>query len=184
MKKHLLCALATLAATPAFAETLYDNEGFYAGAGISRYQYQEPASGSGLHLETLDLNAGFWFNPLLSAEVRVGTSLGDRESDAGNVLWEVGVDSFASVYWRPEFVNKTAKLYGLIGYSQVEISAEGVTTAGAPRSLDLSEGGPSFGAGIGFFYNPDVTVNLEWKQLIDADGFEMSGFTAGVDYRF
>lgn len=190
MKKHLLGVIAALSATTTGAapfsdnDSFFNNDGFYAGAGISRYRYAEPGAGADFHLATLELNGGFWFHPLLSAEMRVGTGLGDQESAANDVLWQVNLDSFASVYWRPEWVNESAKLYGLLGYTQVDIGAEGTTAAGAPRTQDLSEDGFSFGAGIGFFYDQNLTVNLEWKQLVDADSFEMSGFSAGLDYRF
>jgi opacity protein-like surface antigen len=176
MRKLLVCACALLAADVSFADA---NEGFYSGAAISRWQYKQLAPAADARLETFELNAGFWFHPLLSAEVRAGTGLGDREAEVGTTPWELNLDYFTSVYWRPEWVNNGAKLYGLVGYSQVQLSADAPT-----QSIELSDSGLSFGVGVGFTYQPDVKLNVEWKQLVDTDGFEISGFTAGLDYRF
>lgn len=182
MNKRLTALFLAVSASSGFAHAQENlqNDGFYSGASISRWQYRDTSGDLDARLHTLELNSGFWFHPLLSAEVRVGTGLGDETLELGSEQYELAVKTTASAYWRPELANDSAKLYALLGYSHVELE---VSNPSEP-SFDMSDSGPSFGVGLGFYFEEQVTLNIEWRQLIDADGAELTGLSAGFDYRF
>ncbi len=174
-----ILALATLVllANSVVAESVFEKlERFYVGGGMNVVSANTTdVSGNDLNFSTLELHGGYKYNGFLGAEARVGFGLTDENFNNGTTIAETSLDYHASVYWRPETVNEIAKLYGLFGFSTVSISSDDESN---------SEGGLSYGGGVGFVFAEDWNLNFEYRLLLDNDTDEFSAFSANVDYRF
>ena len=94
--------------------------------------------------------------------------------------------NYFSLYYRAELVNEEARLYALLGYSSVDASRQSVNLAEGvedTQKLDFSEDGFSYGIGIGWFVDINVTMNVEYRILIDTDEQDFDVVTFGFDYR-
>jgi opacity protein-like surface antigen len=187
MKKVLFISLLTSAVGFAAPGALADNQrGFYAGLGGGLVEFDDGSvfDDSGARFRMLELLGGYKYNSALGIELRAGTGIGDRDAsiEAGDVSvdYELSLDRFESIYYRPELANPEAKLYGLLGYSQLRRSSDAV-------GVDLgddTESGLSYGVGVGFVVNPSVNLNFEYKRLLDKSDFEIDSGTINFDYRF
>ena len=183
MIKRTLTAAAVVAAS---VGAVADNQhGFYAGAGFS-YLDSGVASGDGgsVGFTTVDFIGGYKHSDLIGAEIRVGTGAsGDNTTpdpdDVSATTVDISVGHYESLYYRIESINQVAKLYALLGYTNIEIEGDDGTT-----TESNSDSGMSWGAGIAFILNPKSSMNFEYKTLIDTDDSEFTSFSMNFDYRF
>lgn len=189
-------ALAVMA-SPALA----DNErGFYAGAGFAMLSGNSYTPYESADMPVAELSAGYKYNAFLGLEARFGLGLDDdRDNDsayfealAGDMSdltqIEREIDQFSAIYYRPELTNNKARLYGLIGYAEVDLQAsfEEVDAEGAASYLEATTNlkGPSYGFGVGWFIDDHWNFNLEYRQLVRTDDFRVEAFSMQFDYRF
>ncbi len=143
-----------------------------------------------IELPALELVGGYKYNGWLGIDVRYGLGLSDRDQAltgaSGSV--EYSIDSYQSFYYRPEVVNREAKLYFLFGYTTVDATTESFTGTGDAATsngeVSYSESGTSYGMGAGWFVGDTIVVNVEYRQLLDDKDEEFSVVTLGADYRF
>lgn len=193
MKTVWISGLAlALVAVPALA----DNErGFYAGLGTGVVSGRDHTPYEDARMPVLELSGGYKYNGLLGIEVRAGVGIkedGDSESyyfqdemEDNNSLSEIEreVDRFSAVYYRPELINQSARLYGLIGYAEVDTTVtrwEGNSSTEQEESVS----GGSYGLGAGWYVNERVNFNIEYRQLVNADDQRFEALTIQWDYRF
>ncbi|MFL0800123.1 MAG: porin family protein [Agarilytica sp.] len=166
------------------------NKGFFAGgnaAYISSDAYVSDPDGEKVDTISAELVAGYKYNDWLGIDLRYGLGVNDRQEPGANTgeTIEYAVDSYQSIYYRPEIINKEAKLYFLIGYTTLDTAAETFDSDNAPVSkVDYSESGTSYGLGAGWFVGDELVINVEYRQLLDKDEDEFSVITFGADYRF
>ncbi|SMF22215.1 outer membrane autotransporter barrel domain-containing protein [Alteromonadaceae bacterium Bs31] len=177
----LLLVLALLLAPLGFADNL---RGFYAGGNLDFIDGNTTdASGNDTGFRALEVTGGYKHNSWLGGEVRVGFGVSgeDYSIDVGGdiVDVDVSIDHFESIYYRAESSNSVAKLYGLLGYSNVQTSSE---LQG--DSSSSSKSGPSYGVGVGFAMRENSNLNFEYRQIINSDGAEFTALNIGFDYRF
>ncbi|MFL0804121.1 MAG: porin family protein [Agarilytica sp.] len=187
MKTLLLLNLAALLFLCKVAVADQD-KGFFVG-GNAAYVSSDAnvANGDKVDIPAIELVAGYKYNPWVGIDLRFGQGINERQesgASAGETI-EYGVDSYQSIYYRPEITNKEAKLYFLIGYTTLDTTAEtfdsdDVSTA----ETDYSESGTSYGLGAGWFVGNELVINVEYRQLLDKDEDEFSVITFGADYRF
>lgn len=184
-------ALALLTA-PALAD---NKRGFYAGIGTGVVAGRAHTPYDEARMPVLELSAGYKYNGLLGLEARVGTGIkeeGDTESyyfqaeqEDNDALTEIEreVDQFSAIYYRPELTNETARLYGLLGYAEVDTL---VTRWEGNDSTEQSESvsGTSYGLGAGWYVNDRVNFNIEYRQLVKTDERRFEALTIQWDYRF
>jgi len=189
---RFVLALAALSCLPASYATADQQRGFFAGGAFSYTSSetftQAPTSKDKIELPAFELVGGYKFNSLLGVDIRVGAGLNERDlsssNDASDSI-EYKIDSYQSIYYRPEIINREARLYGLIGYSKLEATADFLDTDDNSLSeVEISESGLSYGLGVGWFVDRRVNVNLEYRMLLDEDEDEFSALTVGLDYRF
>jgi len=180
MRTILFLAIA-LIALPTFADNL---RGYYAGAAIDFVDGNATdAEGNNVGFRVLEFNGGYKYNSWLGGELRLGIGASGESysvNEGGSVVeGEVDIDHFESIYYRAESSNTVAKIYGLIGYSNIQTSASfpgGTTSA--------SKSGPSYGFGVGFVMNEKTNLNFEYRQIINTDDSEFTTVSLGFDYRF
>jgi opacity protein-like surface antigen len=189
MKKLCILALGLLA-LPALAD---NNRGFYVGIGGAGIKDEQDGVDNVSRIRAVELFGGYKYNNALGAELRIGS--GQREgvstsyADAnGNILSGSlvrDIDSYQSIYYKPELVNEEAKLYALIGYTHLSTSgkvnaADGTTVYEA----DDSESGASYGVGVGFVINEHFNVNFEYRNICDEISNKPNLAAVNIDYRF
>lgn len=194
--RNTVIALAVVAA-PALA----DNErGFYAGAGFAMLSGNDYTPYESAEMPVAELTAGYKYNGALGLEARYGIGVGDHGDDDSSYFEalvddrpdlsqvEREVDQFAAIYYRPELINDKARLYVLLGYAEVDLQAsfEEVDAEGAVSTMEgtTTLKGPSYGLGVGWFIDEHWNFNLEYRQLVRTDDFEIEAFSLQVDYRF
>ncbi|MFT5083136.1 MAG: opacity protein-like surface antigen [Lentisphaeria bacterium] len=118
-------------------------------------------------------------NGFLSFEGRLGLGTCDETATINDVISTSSMDYSGSIYWRPEWANERAKLYGLLGYSIVSVT----NTTGGTDSTN-SESGLSYGGGAGFTFYEDWNLNFEYRWILNNDENEFSALGASVDYCF
>lgn len=130
---------------------------------------------------------GYKRNRFVGIEVRTGYSLNDEviafESDENQGIDATSKASFSnyiSVYYRAEFANEIAKLYLLLGQTQLTTVSE---FADSP-DITQTDTGFSYGFGFGLWLDERMNLNFEIKNLVttDTDSFFSGGINA--DYRF
>jgi opacity protein-like surface antigen len=101
----------------------------------------------------------------------------------GEVEAELG--KYKSIYYRPEMVNDEAKLYGLLGYTQLDVTVANKDTAGKElSSATTSYSGFSYGVGIGFVFADRFNINFEYKNICRDLYDKANAATISLDYRF
>lgn len=194
--KQFAAILLSLASVSAAAD---NQQGFYVGGNFAAVEFHDnsnfDADANDLTFRALEFVGGYKYSSALGAELRVGTNFDKREvtqevegGGTTNTLYrEYAIDHYESIYYRPELANEEAKLYGLLGYSQVKRSLASYNTSGGTFGNEDSsdtESGISYGVGVGFVVNTDFNINIEYRRLIDKDDYEISAASLGVDYRF
>lgn len=191
MKLSLLLTLI-LCGNIAFAD---QNKGFFAGGNVAYIASDSFADAFGeddeITISAFELATGYKYNTWLGVDLRYGSGINEHEEsltgDTNSI--EFGIDSYQSIYYRPEIVNDEAKLYFLIGYTTLDatvevFSVDAETDVETSEKTKFSESGPSYGVGAGWFVGDDLVINVEYRQLLDKDEDEFSVITLGADYRF
>ncbi len=162
-------------------------KGFFAGGNAAYVSSDAMTAGDKIDIPSAELVAGYKYNPWVGIDLRYGLGVNDREESgltAGETI-EYSVDSYQSIYYRPEITNKEAKLYFLIGYTTLDTTAETFDSDDTSTAkTDFSESGTSYGLGAGWFVGDELVINVEYRQLLDKDEDEFSVITFGADYRF
>ncbi len=166
------------------------NKGFFVGgnaAYVSSDANIAGIDGEKVDIPSAELVAGYKYNPWVGIDLRYGQGVNERQEPgaiSGETI-EYSVDSYQSIYYRPEITNKEAKLYFLIGYTTLDTTAETFDSDDASTGkTDFSESGTSYGLGAGWFVGDELVINVEYRQLLDKDEDEFSVITFGADYRF
>lgn len=188
-----LCVLAlSLIALPALAD---NNRGFYLGAGASSIKDYQDGVDNVSQIRAVELFGGYKYNAALGIELRLGSG---QKAGTSNVYFDKAgtlqsgnlereIDSYQSVYYKPELVNDEAKLYALIGYTHLSSSRRVLDSAGKViegETEDGSASGLSYGLGIGFVINEHFNINFEYKNISEDVSGKPNLASVNVDYRF
>jgi outer membrane autotransporter protein len=168
MKKLLLVALSTFACSAHAWEPK-----FYAGASLSTWGINLHTVNAELHLQTLEITGGAVLLPYISLEGRAGGGFTNARDYSANE--DVSLDYYTSAYFRPFLANETATLYGLLGGTTLQLNRKGASSS----TTDAS-----YGVGVTFTTSPHTQFVAEWKKLVNAEDFDISGGTVGFTYQF
>jgi outer membrane autotransporter protein len=189
MKKLCILALSLLA-LPVLAD---NNRGFYVGIGGSTIKDEQDGVNNVSRIGAVELFGGYKYNSALGAEVRFGS--GQKTGTSGNYAAADGtilsgslereIDSYQSIYYKPELVNDEAKLYALLGYTHVSTSAKVNAEDGTlVYETDDSASGFSYGVGVGFVINEHFNVNFEYRNICKEISNKPNLASINLDYRF
>lgn len=189
MKK--LCVLAlSLLALPVLAD---NNRGFYLGAGVASIKDSQDGVDNLSQIRATEVFGGYKYNDALGIELRLGkghtigssTVYFDASGKLQNGSVEREIGNYQSIYYKPELANDEAKLYALIGYTDVNSSGKVTDSSGKlVRSSDGSASGYSYGLGVGFVVNEHFNINLEYKTICEEISSKPNLASLNVDYRF
>lgn len=185
-------AVLALLASPVLAD---NQRGPYVGVGAVMVSGDSRTPYDKAEMPALELSAGYKYNGLLGVEGRIGLGVNDDRDDSSDYfvteqednasLSEIGreVDQYAAVYYRPELINQKARLYGLLGYAQLET----VVTrweGNSSETTDDSLSGSSYGLGVGWYVTDHLNFNAEYRQLANTDDNRFETLSLQFDYRF
>lgn len=176
-----LIPAALLLALPSYADNL---RGFYAGGTLDFIDGNTTDSaGNDVDFRAAEGFGGYKLNGWVGGELRLGLGFAGESYTIGlgsdTVDVDISIDYFESIYYRLEKTNQVAKLYGLIGYTNLQWS-----TKLDGNSDSYSKSGPSYGVGVGFVMNENTNLNFEYRQIINTDDIEFTALNIGFDYRF
>ncbi len=168
MKKTLL-ALALVAATPlAFANG-------YVGGSYSAFDYSENGLSTDLSVGAISVIGGYQINDYVAVEARVGTGVGD-DSYAGLTL---EMDNYYGVYVKAGMPIDNFYPYALLGMTKGELSLSGYGLSASASESDMS-----YGVGLAYNVNDQVSLNVEYANMLDKGGVTIDGFTFSAAYHF
>jgi opacity protein-like surface antigen len=166
-----------LCGTAAQAET----QTGYFGGNIAFLEYSEDLISDDASLTAIYGRVGMNLNANFSGEIRVGVGLGDDSVDVLGTEVDVELDKMFGVYLRGGIpVAEGVFPYAIIGYTNGEVTA----SASGFGSESESESDVSFGVGIDFALNDELTLNAEYMSYFDKDGAEIGGFALGIVTKF
>lgn len=207
MKKLCIAALGLLS-LPVLAD---NNQGFYLGlGGASIKDYQDGVDNMS-RIGAVEVFGGYKYNDALGIEIRMaeaknkGTSsysVGVVDAQAPKTIernitsFERSIENYRSIYYKPELVNDTAKLYALLGYSFVKTSGletdtlvksengAWVTQSSKESRTSRAASGFSYGLGVGFVMDEHFNINFEYRNICNDISGKPNVISINVDYRF
>lgn len=174
--KRILLGIALLLPSASFAQG-------YAGIDLFNWTYDEDGftdfSGTGLRLR-----AGVSVNDYLSVEAHLASGGSDEKfvtipnCCSGEV--ELELDHIISLMLRPQLpVNDRFNVYGLIGFSQGEL-----TLSGGGGSISDDDSGLSFGAGAEFAVTDRVWLGADYVNYLSDSDYDATAFSVGGRVEF
>ncbi len=155
----------------------------YAGGGLWGVSY-EPDEPPDYSLVGGMLKAGYELSPTLAVEGHFGLTDGDTQTVFGDTVpVELRINALAGVFARLSYLHLEergwARIYGLLGFSVVEVeaSAQGSTA-------EDSDSGVSFGVGVELFGSDHTAIALEWVRYIQQSDYTIDTPMVGLVYRF
>jgi len=133
----------------------------------------ETDSGSSVDLDAVSARFGSYLNENVALEARLGFSASD-DTVAG-VTYEL--DNFVGVYARGIMPYETVELYGIVGFTRVDLAIPG-------NPADGDDSGFSYGAGLDFKVGERLAIGLEYMMLIDSSDYELTTTNIGFKYYF
>lgn len=117
---------------------------------------------------------GVAVNDIVGIEARYGTGV-DGETVNGV---DVELDRSYGFYVRATLpTGKMFAPYAIAGYTNTRLEFDG-------EAADDSEDDGSWGGGVTLSLDGPVTLDAEWINYIDKDGFDIDAFNLGLNYRF
>jgi len=169
-----LTSAALLLGAGAFAASAQAQESFqypqgYVG-GDAMFWSLNPDRGDSRDDVGLRLRGGAQFNDYFALEGHLGTGGSDRGAD---------LDHLAGAYAKGILpVAPNFRLYGLAGFSEVEISDNRVEIS------DNRESGLSYGAGAEMDIANNVSIGADYMRYLDESAYDFDAASVGLRYRF
>ena len=179
--KHILlgCALAALSAN-AVADADKTGRG-YLGAIYTAVKVK-PDDGPNIDLGALGIRGGYYFNKYFSAEGRLGFGVSDDTEGGFKVELDNIIGIYAVGHWP---LSDQFQLYGLIGYSRIEITGSDPT-----GSESDDDGGLSYGVGAEFDMTNNWSLGVEYTsylqdgEVFGGNKFDATGLGVTLNYIF
>lgn len=157
----LLVGAGTFAATAQAQQSFQYPQGYVGGDAM--FWSLDPDRGSSRDDVGLRLRGGAQFNDYFALEGHLGTGGSD---DGAELDYLAGAYAKGIIPVAPE-----VRLYGLAGFSEVEIS-------------DDRESGFSYGAGAEMDITPNLSAGADYMRYLDKSAYTFDAASIGLRYRF
>jgi len=145
----------------------------YFGVGLINWMYDQDDFDDAEAIG-VQFTLGTQLNPNFSIEGRVATGGSDS---VGTV--DVELDNALSIMAKPHTSGDKLRGYGLLGFSQGELSADG-----GGGSLSEDDSGLSYGFGVEFAVAEFGWINFEYATYLEDDDYTLDGWTIGTRFEF
>lgn len=158
MNKHVIAVISFVSLTT----TAWAQEPYYVGLSYHAFEAEESTPQRD-NQSAIRGEFGARINPNLALEAHYGVGLHSEDS----ITPEIAFDDYTAVYFKPELpLSDVIRAYGLIGYADVEKN-------------HAKEYGPSYGFGGEIEVQPNVSLNIEFLQLLDEPLLNSSSLGVG-----
>ncbi|MEX2473823.1 porin family protein [Marinobacter sp.] len=178
--RSLVFGLATLtgslAAAPALAQDMYKSGmgNLYAGLNYTFFNLEDDSADA--DVGALSGKVGVLATPYFGVEARAGFGVDDDR--VGGI--DYSVDNFFGGYATLNLANESpATPYVIVGFSRLELEAEGPLGTRTDDDSDLS-----YGVGVNVEMAPQVSGNLEYMRYYDKRDVTIDGLGVGVTFNF
>lgn len=125
--------------------------------------------------EALRLVAGIKLDQYLAVELHVATGGSDNNGGLG-----VELDYLVGGFLKGIVpMGDRARLFGLLGYSEVKMTASALGESSSGRDDDIS-----FGAGVEFDVSEAVSLTGDVTRYISNSDYDLDAYSIGLRYRF
>lgn len=173
MKQVLLTGLMALVAAPAMAA---EEVSPYIGIQGQQTTWKQGGFDTGFRadVDAVGALAGVAVNQYVGVEGRY--SGGVDGDTVGNV--EVDLDRMYGFYLRGTLPTEMMfSPYVIAGYTNAKLEFDG-------ESARDSEDDASWGGGVSLSLDSPLSLDVEWVNYVNKDGFDIEGFNLGLKYRF
>ncbi|GAA4889800.1 porin family protein [Ferrimonas pelagia] len=119
---------------------------------------------------------GYQFSDFVGAEIRAGS--GVNEDSIGEA--DIKVKNHYGAYLNAGIpLSDWVRVYALAGITSAKLTMKIPNQSSSSSDSDFS-----YGAGISLNANEQTKVSLEYLQMVDKGGIELSGFNLGITYHF
>lgn len=172
----VVLASGLFAASAANAQDMYKSGvgGVYTGLNYTFMNLD--AGGEDADVGTLSAKAGVMATPFLGFEARGGFGVDDDRVRG----IDYSVDNFFGGYATFNIANESPITpYAVLGFTRVEIEAEGPFNTVTDDESDVS-----YGVGLNMEFARNVSGNLEYMRYYDDDDVTVDGLGVGVQFNF
>lgn len=174
--KQRVVLLSTLMLAPVGAFAAGGEPGFYLGGGYTGAKLDLDVIDKDADLGVLFVRGGYQINQNIAAEIRLGTGVDDdrvygvkvEAEDVYGAYLKAGLPTTVGLY-----------PYVLLGMTHAKLKASG----GGVRDSD-SGSDVSYGIGVDYWFSNKISAGLEWANLYDKDGDEITGVSASMNFKF
>jgi opacity protein-like surface antigen len=176
MKKISVASVLAIAAIGAQAQT-------YGEVGYTSTTFKGDAGGFTQEGSPSVIRAilGYELNPNLAVEGMGAFGISDSTFKVNGVNQDgkLKADNAIGVYLKPKMkLSESVEIFGRAGYTRVR----GTVSYTDPISSNYNS--ISYGAGLGYAIDSKTSLNVDYMQYINKDGFKVNGFTLGAGYKF
>lgn len=150
--------------------------GFYVGGGYSDVTLDDNDLGKDADVGVLFARGGYQINQNIAVEARLGTGVQDDRVYGAKVEIE---DTYGAYVKAGLPTTVGLYPYALLGvtHSKVKVSGSGVHDSSSDSDL-------SYGLGVDYWFNNQVSAGLEWAKWYDKDGLDIDGISLGLNLKF
>jgi len=158
--------------------------GFYLGLGYGWTSLEttdnnfNPSITDSAKMGSIMIDAGYKFNQYIAVEGRYWFGLGDSNALGwtGGVPGDVTVDSWG-IYVKPMYpVTDAFDIYALLGYGGSDITIDNVS------GRNFEADGFSWGLGAAYDVTENVSVFLDYTEVINNDDIKFGGLPTNIDF--
>jgi len=172
LSSSLMCPSLTMADT-GFQTTPY------VGADLGYLSYEENGYDDA-NILSIGGKLGVELHKYFSVEARLGTGITEEEDYEGVQGLDLSLDYYLGAYALATLpIGEKLSIYGLLGYTKAEMSAE---YAGFEISEDESD--MSYGLGAEFKVNDKASFTAEYTNLLDGSTYEVTSINVGMKFNF
>lgn len=150
--------------------------GFYVGGGYTGATIDSNDVNKDADVGVLFGRGGYQINQNIAVEARLGTGVEDDRIDGV----KIEADDFYGAYVKAGLPTSSGLYpYVLLGMTHAKIKLSGPGGHASDSSSDLS-----YGLGVDYWFNKQISAGLEYAKFYDKDGVDIDGFTFGMNYKF
>lgn len=177
VKNILIAAALIIASGLCSAQNKTPESNLYGELGYSKVELRDSVNSSSPDHDVFTAIIGYRMHPNLSAEVLLGTGLGDKTSNG----LETKIDYTTALILRPSYkFNEKFEAFARLGYgrSKLKASMAGIGSGSATENSAL------YGVGANYYFTNQVYGQLNYTSFFDKDGVTGRGFGAAIGYKF
>ncbi|WP_025819864.1 outer membrane beta-barrel protein [Shewanella marina] len=152
---------------------------FTLGASVGMWTYEEQDVPD-FKPYSFEVSGAYSINQFFDIYANAGLGVhSDSKSLQGIADASFKVNHYLGIYLKPHIDFNAFSVYALAGYASTSMEAEVLN-----QKEEVTDNGFAYGFGGSYALTESSSINVEWRQQVDEDAYELSGFTLGYSYTF